>query len=257
MCGRRPHLIEAGGVHVRTTHRAAVVLTAALCVLALSAPDAAGTSPSSLPGRAAQVPTPPPPPGSLAQIAALAHAGRLRDAALVLREVTMLQAVWFTQGTPAQVRAEVRLHGAGPQAAACRALVGLATTSPTGTAASTRRPPARHSRVRRVDRRVRGRDRRRLVIEVLDPDGLGHDPECLRAGRVVQLHDGDPARRPGGPGPPPRTGSPSWNHAVDATSPPAPTSRSTWTPRTPRGRTSASPPTGWVRAVCSGRPLLR
>ncbi|WP_426566551.1 glycoside hydrolase family 6 protein [Angustibacter sp. McL0619] len=94
----------------RTAFRAAVVLTAAICVLALSAPDAAGAArPSSGTGPAvSRFYTPPPPPGSLAQIWALAHSGRLRDAALVLREVTTPQAVWFTKGTPAQVRGEVR-----------------------------------------------------------------------------------------------------------------------------------------------------
>jgi endoglucanase len=47
--------------------------------------------------------TPPPPPGSLEQVASLLKSQQLQNAALVTKEVTTPQAVWFTGGTPQQV----------------------------------------------------------------------------------------------------------------------------------------------------------
>lgn len=51
---------------------------------------------------------PPPNPGAVAQIKALQAQGKHRDAALLKRMVDNPQAVWFTGGTPQEVRADVR-----------------------------------------------------------------------------------------------------------------------------------------------------
>ena len=76
--------------------------------LALSAPSAAAVAPAA---RRATHDTrfyvPPPPPGSVNQIKDLVRRGDLRDAAGIARMVTTPQAVWFTSGTPAEVRRSV------------------------------------------------------------------------------------------------------------------------------------------------------
>ncbi|GAA3625166.1 glycoside hydrolase family 6 protein [Microlunatus ginsengisoli] len=50
---------------------------------------------------------PPPDPGAGQQIKRLLHQGRLGDAAKIARMVTTPQAVWFTGGTPKEVRKDV------------------------------------------------------------------------------------------------------------------------------------------------------
>jgi len=50
---------------------------------------------------------PPPNSGALTQIGQLVKAGDFKDAALLTRMITTPQAVWFTSGTPAQVRQQV------------------------------------------------------------------------------------------------------------------------------------------------------
>lgn len=52
--------------------------------------------------------TPPPNPGALKQISGLLRKGKIRDAALLTKMISTPQAVWFTGGTPAEVRASVR-----------------------------------------------------------------------------------------------------------------------------------------------------
>src|SRR4051812_50035908 len=51
---------------------------------------------------------PSPDPDGVRQVAQLAHRHQLRDAALVAREITSPQAVWFTEGTPREVERAVR-----------------------------------------------------------------------------------------------------------------------------------------------------
>ena len=51
---------------------------------------------------------PPPDPDGVRQVAQLARRHQLRDAALVAREITTPQAVWFTKGTPREVERAVR-----------------------------------------------------------------------------------------------------------------------------------------------------
>jgi endoglucanase len=51
---------------------------------------------------------PPPDPDGVQQVRQLVHQRRFRDAALVTREITTPQAVWFTKGTPREVEKAVR-----------------------------------------------------------------------------------------------------------------------------------------------------
>src|SRR3954453_2364857 len=94
----------------RTLWRPGVALAAATAALALPALPASATGA----GGAHHTPTttrlyvPPPVPGSVDQVRSLLRHRQVRDAALVAREITTPQAVWFSSGTPAQVRMEVR-----------------------------------------------------------------------------------------------------------------------------------------------------
>jgi endoglucanase len=51
---------------------------------------------------------PPPDRGAIRQIASLVRAGEFRDAKLIGKMITTPQAVWFTGGTPSEVRRDVR-----------------------------------------------------------------------------------------------------------------------------------------------------
>jgi endoglucanase len=86
----------------------AALAGAALLVAApfASAPAFAGV-PDPLPGRT-HFYVPKAPDGSKQQIVALLKSHHVKDAALVAAEVTTPQAVWFTDGTPKQVRSAVR-----------------------------------------------------------------------------------------------------------------------------------------------------
>jgi endoglucanase len=99
------------------TLAAAAVLSGLSLSPAYAAPAAAGPaapvaapahhSPTGLSART-RFYVPPADRGALTQITSLVHQGELRDAGLLLREVTTPQAVWFTGGTPAEVRKQVR-----------------------------------------------------------------------------------------------------------------------------------------------------
>ncbi|GHJ06924.1 MULTISPECIES: glycoside hydrolase family 6 protein [Micromonospora] len=85
----------------------AVVAAVAVVLSVGAAAPAAQARPASLPSTT-RFYTPPPPPAAISQIADLARSGHGRDALLLTRMVTTPQAVWFTGGTPAQVRSKVR-----------------------------------------------------------------------------------------------------------------------------------------------------
>ncbi|GFJ96540.1 glycoside hydrolase family 6 protein [Phytohabitans rumicis] len=93
----------------RTAFRRAlpVLGMAALLLMSPEVGPGAYASPAHLAGNA-RLYTPPPNAGAVTHIAELARAGRTRDAALLATMVGTPQAVWFTGGTPAQVKAEVR-----------------------------------------------------------------------------------------------------------------------------------------------------
>jgi endoglucanase len=90
--------------------RSRAVALAASAALALSplalAPSASAVEAKPLPSDTHFF-TPLPDPGAVKQIADLARHRDLTDAYLVGREITTPQAVWFTKGTPAQVKADV------------------------------------------------------------------------------------------------------------------------------------------------------
>ena len=99
-----------------------LAVTAAVAVgqLALSSPASASAKPAPTPAPSLSAPeaatlpagtrfyTPQPDPGAKQQIAELKSQHRFADAALVSAEVETPQAVWFTSGTPEEVRKEVQ-----------------------------------------------------------------------------------------------------------------------------------------------------
>jgi endoglucanase len=76
--------------------------------LAVSAPSAAAAPATGQAARNTRFYIPPPDPGAVRQIEDLVRAGDLRDAVGIARMVTTPQAVWFSGGTPAEVRRSVR-----------------------------------------------------------------------------------------------------------------------------------------------------
>jgi endoglucanase len=86
------------------------VLTALAVVgiLAASAPSASAAPKATHAARDTRFYVPPPDPGAITQIKDLVRKGDLRDAVGIARMVTTPQAVWFTSGTPAEVRRSVR-----------------------------------------------------------------------------------------------------------------------------------------------------
>src|SRR5690242_20223627 len=87
-----------------------VGVLAALAVvgtLAAATPSAAAATTARHASRDTRFYVPPPDPGAVRQIKDLARSGDLRDAVGIARMVTTPQAVWFTSGTPAEVRRSV------------------------------------------------------------------------------------------------------------------------------------------------------
>ena len=87
-----------------------VGVLAALAVvgsLAAATPSAAAAAAARSAPRDTRFYVPPPDPGAIRQIKDLARGGDLRDAVGIARMVTTPQAVWFTSGTPAEVRRSV------------------------------------------------------------------------------------------------------------------------------------------------------
>src|SRR5690242_18700560 len=86
----------------------AVTALAVVGALATAAPSADAAPTARHASRDTRFYVPPPPPGSVQQIKDLVHEGDVRDAVGIARMVTTPQAVWFTSGTPAEVRRSVR-----------------------------------------------------------------------------------------------------------------------------------------------------
>jgi endoglucanase len=92
---------------------AAALAATALIALPATASANAGTRTTDAgadrtPAAATRLFVPPPAQGAVTQILQLAKSGDLEDAALLTQMEATPQAVWFTGGTPAQVRAQVR-----------------------------------------------------------------------------------------------------------------------------------------------------
>ena len=102
--------MRSSGIRMRAVP--AAVLAAALATAVLIAAPATATASTSASTTASEggtrLFTPPPSQGAVSQILQLAKAGDVRDAALLARMEATPQAVWFTSGTPEQVRAQVR-----------------------------------------------------------------------------------------------------------------------------------------------------
>lgn len=95
----------------RSARSRAFVLAAGLMLLGAVVPAAASAAPpeeGSVIDASTALYVPPANHGAIAQIAALRAAGQKADAALIESMIDTPQAVWFTQGTPAEVERAVR-----------------------------------------------------------------------------------------------------------------------------------------------------
>ncbi|MCW2507665.1 MAG: Glucanase [Modestobacter sp.] len=188
---------------LRRRRGALLVVTAALALgLPLATPAAASPTATQAPPLAAgtRFTTPVPDPGAVQQAIDLAHANRYGDAGLVARESITPQAMWFTEGTPAEVRSEVR------RAAALAAATGTVPTLvvynvpgrdcsqySSGGAATDAEYQAW------IDGFASGLVRTQQVVVVIEPDGLanlpsdcgsaypGQDVAALTAGRIADI----------------------------------------------------------------------
>ena len=176
--------------------RRAVALAA--CAAAVLGPVALAAPASASPaGAPVQTPTlapgtrfftPPPDEGGVRQVLDLTHQRRFADAAAVGKEIATPQAVWFTDGTPQEVQADVRKTVL--EAKAFRAVPTLVVYNAPGRdcaqysaggAASTADYQAW------VDGFARGLVGNQQVVVVVEPDGLANLPSDCGA-----AYTGDP-----------------------------------------------------------------
>ncbi|HEX5494359.1 MAG TPA: glycoside hydrolase family 6 protein [Mycobacteriales bacterium] len=198
--------------------RAATALVAAATattVMSLSTAAIAGPSARG-PGHTSRAPaantrffTPPPNPGAVAQVAGLRARHDTGDAALLRALVSVPQAVWFTGGTPQQVRRDV--HRTVTRAAAHRQVpVLVAYDIPfrdcaqfsAGGAADTA------SYLAWIDGFASGIGNRRAVV-LLEPDSLGIIPNN------IDINGNPESCQVSGPGADPQTRYAQLNAAVD------------------------------------------
>src|SRR3954452_8808405 len=187
-----------------TTHRRGrAIALAASAALALS-PLALATSASA--GEARPLPqgthffTPLPDEGAIKQVASLAAQHDLKDAYLVGREATTPQAVWFTDGTPAEAQRDV--HRTAVQAAATHTVPTLVVYNVPGRDCSQYSSGGAGSDAAYrawVDGFAKGLLKNQQVIVVVEPDGLANLPsDCpaaypgqniaaLTAGRIADV----------------------------------------------------------------------
>jgi endoglucanase len=162
----------------RLLRRGAAALAGAAILVAApfaTAPALAAT-PNPLPART-HFYVPSPPEGSKQQIKQLVRSGHLKDAALVAIEVSTPQAVWFTDGTPKQVRREVRQ--VTRRAAAKRTVPILVVYNVPGRDCSQYSSGGAGSDEAYrawVDGFSRGLPKNKKVVVVVEPDGLANLP---------------------------------------------------------------------------------
>ncbi|MEH0108698.1 glycoside hydrolase family 6 protein [Tersicoccus sp. MR15.9] len=190
----------------RIPTRMAVAVTAAALVVAtpLTGAAAAPASPAhSSPAHSApstRYYVPPAPAGSATQIRSLLVAGDVHDAALVAREVTTPQAVWFTDGTAKQVEKSVRTTM--QRAARQRSVPTLVVYDVPGRDCSQYSSGGAGSDAAYrtwIDGFVRGLGTKQQAIVIVEPDGLanlpsdcpaaypGQDVAALTAGRIADV----------------------------------------------------------------------
>ena len=187
----------------RTPHRL-VRATTAVAALSLALVGLAGTTASAaetrpLPARTRFF-TPAPDPGATAQVRDLLQTGQFRDAARIAQLVATPQAVWFTQGTPQQVRHEVR--ATIRQAKRQHSVPTLVLYNVPGRDCSQYSSGGAGSDAayrQWIDGVVAGLPKRGRVIVVVEPDGLanlpsdcptaypGQDVPALTAGRIADI----------------------------------------------------------------------
>ena len=179
------------------TPLAAAALVGAL-LLAASAPATAGSGhhPSPKPPAATRLYTPPPDTGAVKQVAQLLKAHKWADAASIGKMLATPQAVWFTKGTPTQVRKEVaktmlgaKLQRAVPVIVAYNLPYRDCSQYSAGGAADTA------SYVAWIDGLAKGIGNEKAIV-LLEPDGLGIIPwytSINGAQEWCQPADADPA----------------------------------------------------------------
>lgn len=183
--------------------RRLTVLGAVLSVAAAGMLATAGTAAASDPAPlspSTRFFTPPPPPGSVAQIRTLIRSGHYADALSIARMVTTPQAVWFTSGTPTDVRKAV--HSTSTQAARQRSVPMMVIYNVPGRDCSQYSSGGAGSDAAYrawVDGFAAGLRKNQRVIVVVEPDGLanlpsdcpsaypGQDVAALTAGRIADI----------------------------------------------------------------------
>jgi endoglucanase len=143
---------------------------------------------------------PVPDAGAVRQTAKLLGQHDLKDAALILKEATTPQAVWFTDGTPAQVKKDVRKTSL--EAAITRSVPTLVVYNVPGRDCSQYSSGGAGSDAAYrdwADGFASGLSRQQRVIVVVEPDGLanlpsdcpsaypGQDVAALTAGRIADI----------------------------------------------------------------------
>ena len=88
--------------------RLALVMLAALMLLLAPVTGSVSLAESRSSGSGDRLYVPPPDPGAIRQIASLLRARDVHDAKLIGKMITTPQAAWFSGGTPAEVRRDVR-----------------------------------------------------------------------------------------------------------------------------------------------------
>jgi len=183
--------------------RGVALLAASVGLLAtqgLTAGGAAGSAADPLPS-ATRFYVPPPDPDGVRQVVHLARAGDVRDALLVGRMITTPQAVWFTSGTGAEVRRDVRRTVT--RAAATRSVPVLVVYNVPGRDCSQYSSGGAGSDAAYrawIDGFTAGLRKHQRVVVVVEPDGLanlpsdcpaaypGQDIDAITAGRIADIH---------------------------------------------------------------------
>ena len=158
--------------------RGTVALAGAALLLAapLTTLPASASTPQPLPS-GTRFFVPPAPDGSAQQVRRLLRSGHAKDAALVAREVTTPQAVWFTDGTPKEVRRDVR--ATVKRAARTRSVPTLVVYDVPGRDCSQYSSGGAGSDAAYrawIDGFAKGLKKRQKVVVVVEPDGLANLP---------------------------------------------------------------------------------
>jgi endoglucanase len=165
----------------RCGRAALLAVTAALALgqLTLATPAAAAPTATQAPPLTAgtRFTTPVPDPGAVRQTVDLTRAGRSGDAALIAREAATPQAMWFTGGTPQEVRRDVRQASA--LAAATRTVPTLVVYNVPGRDCSqySAGGAADDAAYRAwIDGFAAGLAKNQQIVVVIEPDGLALMP---------------------------------------------------------------------------------